>query len=293
MGAQKLVDQDHVSAVFMASPVGFAAAPYLASHNVPVFGAPIDGPEWISDKNMFSVIGYPDYTKPETTFADFFKREGVTNLASVGYGIEPSSAEVAKGTAIAAQDAGIKVGYLNTNFPLWSTNVGPLVLAMKQAGVNGLTNGILTSSTFAIVDGLKQQGVSLRAAVPPTGYGGDLVQGGPGAQSEAQGLFFSLAWEPVEMHTTATEKFQTALATYAGVRGDPTFAEYLGYLTVAAFESALKAAGSNPTLVHHQRCSRNHQLRLPWPNTWAFHWIQYELPRDCLRCRQLPMVHKI
>ena len=141
----------------------------------------------------------------------------------------------------------MKVGYLNANFPLGSTNVGPLVLAMKQAGVNGLTTGILTSSTFAIVDGLKQEGVALRAAVPPTGYGGDLIQGGSDARMEAQGLYFSLAWEPVEMDTSATQKLQSALATYAGVHGDPTFAEYLGYLTVAAFESALKGAGSNPT----------------------------------------------
>lgn len=36
--AQRLVAQDHVFAVVMSSSLGFAAAPYLLSHGVPVFG---------------------------------------------------------------------------------------------------------------------------------------------------------------------------------------------------------------------------------------------------------------
>jgi branched-chain amino acid transport system substrate-binding protein len=216
--AKKLVEENHVLAVFMNSVVGFGAGAYLASHGIPVFGAAGDGPEWISDRNMFSVLGYQDYTKVQTTFGQFFKMRGVTNVASVGYGVEPSSWETAKAVALAAQNAGLKVGYLNLNFPLGSTNVGPLVLAMKDAGVDGLSTSIITNSTFAIIQGLKQQGVDLKAAIPPVGYGGDLVQGGPGAEHDAQGVYFTSAWEPVEMHTAATQKFQNALKTYAGCR---------------------------------------------------------------------------
>lgn len=246
-GAQKLVEQDHVQAVFLSSLVGFGAAPYLASHGIPVFGAAADGPEWITDKNMFSVLGYEDYTKVQTTWGEFLKSRGVTTLATVGYGIEPSSYESAKDAALSAQHFGIKLGYQNYNFPLGSTNVGPEVLAMKNAGVNGLVTGIVTNSTFAIVRGLEQQGVQMKAAVPPTGYGGDLTQGGANAEQEAQGLYFISGWEPVEMHTAATEKLQRYLRSDAGVTGDPTFDEYIGYLTVDAFVQALKKAGPNPT----------------------------------------------
>jgi branched-chain amino acid transport system substrate-binding protein len=245
--AEKLVDEDHVSAVFMTSLVGFGAASFLASHGVPVFGASVDGTEWNTDRNMFSVLGYSDYTKVVSTWGEFYKKEGVTNLASVGYGIEPSSSDAAKGFAVSAEHAGLKVGYLNTNFPLGSTNVGPIVLAMKQAKIDGFTGGIVTNSTFAIIQDLKEQGVVLKAGVASTGYGGDLVQGGPNAQQLAQGLFFPNGWEPVEMHTSATTKFQNALKTYAGVGGEPTFAEYIGYLTVDAYVQGLKAAGSNPS----------------------------------------------
>ncbi len=245
--AQRLVDQDHVFAVFMTSVVGFGAASYLTSKGIPVVGAAVDGPEWITSPNMFSVLGTQDYTKVESTWGDFWKQHGVTTLGSVGYSVEPSSAEVAKGYAASAQRVGIKVGYLNANFPLGSTNVTPIALAMKAAGVDGLGTGILTNSTFAIIDDLRQEGVNLKAALIPVGYGGDLAQGGPGAQQSAQGLYFLDGYEPIEMHTAATARLQSAMQTYAGVSGDPTFSEYQGYTTVDAFTKGLKAAGRQPT----------------------------------------------
>jgi branched-chain amino acid transport system substrate-binding protein len=100
---------------------------------------------------------------------------------------------------------------------------------------------------MAIVQGIRQEGLNLKGALMATGYGGDLVQGGPGASSAAQGVYFSTSQEPVEMDTSAIQQFQNALSTYAGVTGDPTFAEYQGYLAVDAFVEGLKAAGSNPT----------------------------------------------
>lgn len=69
----------------------------------------------------------------------------------------------------------------------------------------------------------------------------------PGASKEAQGSYFLTADEPVELHTPATEQFQKALGTYAGVTGDPTFSEYNGYLAVAALAAGLKAGGTNQT----------------------------------------------
>jgi branched-chain amino acid transport system substrate-binding protein len=180
-----------------------------------------------------------------TQSGEVFKKLGVTNLASIGYPV-PSSENTAKATAISAQMAGIKVGYLNTSLPLGSTNVGPIVLAMKDAKVDGLNPDIITNSSFAIVEGLKQEGVPVKAELAQ-GYGGDLIQGGPGAAQAAQGVYFGVGYQPVEMHTPATEKFQNALSTYAGVTGDPTFSEYQGYLSVDALVQGLKAAGSNAT----------------------------------------------
>jgi hypothetical protein len=49
------------------------------------------------------------------------------------------------------------------------------------------------------------------------------------------------------MHTAATRRLQDALRTYAGVTGEPTFAEYLGYAAVDGLVTGLKAAGPQPT----------------------------------------------
>jgi branched-chain amino acid transport system substrate-binding protein len=245
--AQKLVDEDHVFGVIALSALTFSAANFLTAQGVPVVGASIDGPEWVTAKNMFSIDGTEDYSKAYDVWGNFFKMEGVTNLAALGYGITPSSALSTKGTAISAQTAGIKVGYLNANFPFGSTNVGPEAIAIKDAGSDGLYSGVETNTGFALITALHQEGAHLKAALLPIGYGGDLLQAGPAAQQAAQGVYFELGYEPVEMHTAATQRFQAALQKYAGVTTDPTFNEYLAYLSVDGVVTGLKAAGPDPT----------------------------------------------
>jgi branched-chain amino acid transport system substrate-binding protein len=246
-GAQKLVSQDHVYAVIAISDLTFGAAQYLASNNVPVVGADVDGPEWITDRNMFSIFGAPDYTKVTAGTGLFFKTVGATNVGVVGYQIIPSSADVAKATPISDQAAGIKTGYVNAQFPLGSTNVGPIVIALKNAGVDAVSALIQQNSGFAIINGLRQEGVTVKAPVLWAGYGSDLLDAGPATLSQAQNVYFAISYEPVEMHTPATEKFQDALKKYANFTESPGLNEYLGYVAVDAFVDGLKAAGANPT----------------------------------------------
>jgi hypothetical protein len=99
---------------------------------------------------------------------------------------------------------------------------------------------------LSTIENLKQLGVTLKGAFLFNGYGGDLSTGGPGAQNDAQGVFFGVEYEPVEMHTAATNQLQHYLQM-VGVTGDPTFAEYNGYLSVAEMVEGLKAAGANPS----------------------------------------------
>ncbi len=245
--AKNLVEQDHVFSVFQISVVGFAAAPYLSKSNIPVIGADVDGEEWLTSRNMFSAFGYENYTTVQTTYGQVLKGLGGTNFGGIGYGIEPSSAEVTKSAAASAAAAGLKVGYVNTNVPLGSTNMQPIALAMKSAGVDSIFPGVTTQTSFALVNSLRQEGVNLKVGLMATGYGGDLTGGGPGASQAAQGLYFVLGYEPVEMHTPATEKFVAALKTYANWTQDPTLSEYAAYSSVAAFVDGLQKAGANPT----------------------------------------------
>jgi ABC-type branched-subunit amino acid transport system substrate-binding protein len=244
--AQKLVDEDHVFAVLAYSGATFGAEPFLKSKGIPVIGANIDASEWTTAPNMFSVAGTSDYHDVFTQTGLQFKGLGATNIAAIGYSVSPSSSDTAKSNAASAQLAGLKVGYLNANFPLGGTNAGPAVLAMKAAGIDGLAAPIDANTEFAVVKGLRQEGVNLKVVLASTGYGGDLIQGGPDAQQIAQGIYFLLGEEPVEMHTPATEAFSTDIKA-VGIAGEPTTAEMYGYMSVDALVQGIKAAGSNPT----------------------------------------------
>ena len=243
-GAQKLVTQDHVVAVLAQSAILFAATNYLTAHNVPVIGVAQDGPEWINADNMFSVVGRLQQTKVTTTFGKILTTLGVTNLAAVGYSVSPVSSEGASSGALSAQVAGLKAGYLNAKFPFGSTNVGPEVLAMKAAGIDGLYPTVDPNTAFALITGLKDQGVTLKAAILPTGYGGDLLQAGPGALAQAQGVYFLLQYEPVELRSAATKQFQADL-TAARFTAPPSFGTYNGYVAAGLLVRALKATGGN------------------------------------------------
>ncbi len=243
---KSLVEQDHVFAVIANSSLTFGAAPYFTQNNIPVVGVDEDANEWATSQNMFSVTGVIYTNLVSTVYGQFFKLEGATRVGVLGYSISPSSSEAAKGAAVSAQVAGLQTPYINGAFPFGSTNVAPVALAMKAAGINGFTATTDPNTAFALVTALRQAGVNLKVPVFADGYGGDLAQAGPAAAQVAQNVYFSLAYEPVEMNTPATRQFVTALRS-VGVQGDPTFAEYNAYLSVVMIVQGLKAAGANPT----------------------------------------------
>ena len=244
--AQKLVEQDHVSAVIAVSSLTFLAADYLKKNNVPVVGVAEDGGEWVTDMNMFSTFGFLDPTKVSNGAGNFFKMEGATNIGALGYGISQQSADAAQNIATSAKAAGLKVGYLNTKFDFGSTNVDPIAIAMTNAGVDGVSPETDPNTTFSLIQSLRQHGDNLKVAIVADGYGGDLSQAGPNAQQIGQGVYFTLSFEPVEMQTTATKQFQAAL-THVGASSEPTYAEYGGYTSVALLTQALQQTGANPS----------------------------------------------
>lgn len=244
--AKTLVEQDHVNVVLAVSALTFGAADYLTQKGIPVVGVAEDGAEWATHPNMFSAYGFEDSTKVSTTFGAFMRMEGVTTVGTLGYGISPQSANAAKGSGASAIAAGLKAPYVNANFAFGGTNVAPVALQMKADGVDGITSTTDPNTSFALVTALRQAGDNVKVALFPDGYGGDLLQAGPGALQSGQGVYFSLSFEPVEMHTAATEKFQNALQS-VGVTGDPTYAEYSGYASMGLLVQALQSAGPNPS----------------------------------------------
>jgi branched-chain amino acid transport system substrate-binding protein len=228
------------------SAVFSGAEPYLLAQGIPVAGGAFDGPEWNSaaNTNLFASTGVTDYNSVNAAIGQFMKAHGVTTCGAVGYPnatAGPSAVAVVKSCVA----AGLKNGYLNTQIPTGSTDVGAIALAMKKAGVNGIELPVVVSTGFALLGALKQLGVRLKVALLATGYGGDLLASSA-AVAAGQGYMFSSVGQPAEANTPATQKMTAALAK-TGVAATPTFAEQEAYIAMAAIAAGLKAAGANPT----------------------------------------------
>lgn len=241
---QKLVEQDQVFGVISVSAFFYGATNYLKGKNVPVVGGGFDGPEWGDpmNTNFFSAVTSTTAKAPTaTTIGDFLKKRGVTRFGTVAYKV-PNSTTAAKSVAKSAEVAGIPTGYINTDFPFGSADVGAPVLALKDAGVDGAYFPTVTSTSFAILIGLKQNGITLKAAVLPTGYGAELLKSAS-AVAAAQGAYFLVPMTPMELDTAATRQFQAALTAVSGSTGIPSYAEYQAYIATGAFIKGLVAGG--------------------------------------------------
>src|ERR1700722_3156475 len=244
--AQELVQRDGVFAVVDDSAAFSGAEPYLLQQGVPAIGGAFDGPEWnvASNTNLFASTGVTDYNTVNSAVGKFMKAEGVTVCGAVGYPnatAGPSAVAVVKSCTA----AGLKNGYLNTQIPVGSTDVGPIALAMQKAGVNGIVLPVVVSTGFALLGALKQLGVKLKVALLSTGYGGDLLASSAAVQA-GQGYMFSSVGQPIEDNSPATQKMAAALAK-VGVTSTPAFAEQEAYIATAAVAAGLEAAGANVT----------------------------------------------
>jgi branched-chain amino acid transport system substrate-binding protein len=244
-GTLQLIQQDKVYGILDVSNVFVGAAETAKQFNIPVAGVSFDaGPEWFSKSytNLFDALGYKNFNVVATSVGSFFKSVGATKVAAVGFAGSISSGSSATEAVLSSVHAGLSKAYLNVNVPFGTTNVGPIVQAIKASGANSLYMPMVPSTAFAIVVGLRQAGVKMKAVVSANGYGGDLLSD-KSALSAANGVYFGTFLAPIESGTAATKQFQAAMATYAGVRIDPTFGEYMGWITADLFIHGLKLAG--------------------------------------------------
>lgn len=195
-----------------------------------------------------------DYNSVNAAVGQFMKAQGVTTCGAVAYP-DATAAPSAVAVVKSCTAAGLKDGYLNTQVPVGSTDVGPIALAMQKAGVNGIVLPVVVSTGFALLGALKQLGVKLKVALLSTGYGGDLLASSAAVQA-GQGYMFSSVGQPVEDNTAATQQMKAALAK-VGVTTTPTFAEQESYIATAAIVAGLKATGQNPTQKSFMTALRN------------------------------------
>ena len=248
--AQDLVQNQHVFMVINDSAFAFLTYRFLLdSSGVPLIGGGYDGTYYGDPGTRRSSPGSGTPRRlsvsPTTSTAKIAKSQGATKMASLGYGISPSSTAAAKSNSkYAAPAAGLEAVYTNTTVDFGSTDVSPLVLGIKNSGADSAYYAMNGNTNLAIAQGLVQNGVKMKAELMATGYGQNLLDE-PIAQQIGPEVIFTQGWAPVEAKTKATKQFQADLKKYANYTGVPDFGIYTGYIDCDLAILGLKQQGKN------------------------------------------------
>ncbi len=164
------------------------------------------------------------------------------------YGASASSAASAETLQkYAVPKQGMDAVYTNTTVEFGTSDVGPLVLGIKNAGADGVYLPMVSETNFAVVQGLQQNGVTSKANVLATGYGQDLLESPTASTLGKNTVFWTQNYQPVELKTKATKQFQADLKKFAKFTGVPNYGQYLGYITAELAILGLEHAGKDLT----------------------------------------------
>jgi branched-chain amino acid transport system substrate-binding protein len=253
--AQALVQTKGAFGVMEVSAFAFGGVHYLSSQQIPVTGADYDGPEWTAptSTNMFS-FGPPlispvggKYYAYENGIADFLRKQGVTKMAALAYGISPASKNAAQQVLGATKQAGASTCYDNESVPFGAFDFTAAVLAIKSAGCNGLYAPFVDASDIALSGALRNAGVNA-TQLYVSGYDQAALDS-RASMSALEGAYITASYN----FTTPTGATKTMLDTIA--RYDPSYRAgsipdlglFSGYLAADLMIFGLQHAGHNPT----------------------------------------------
>ena len=174
--AQDLVQNKHVFMVVDNSAFAFFTYQYLLDSGVPIVGGLDNGTYYggPGNENILSPFGYIDNANGVTydTVAKVMKKMGATKVAALAHDIAPSSISSAENLQkFAVPEVGLKPVYTNTTVDWGSTDVGPQVLGIKNAGADAIYLPLVANSSIAVVEGLAQNGVPMKSTILDLGYG--------------------------------------------------------------------------------------------------------------------------
>jgi len=250
--AKDLVENQKVFTLVNDSSFGFLTWRYLLQEaKVPYIGGGFDGNYYSLEGNedVVSVLGNVSANSDLTSmiFANAMKKKGATKTAALAYGASASSVGSTKANqSYAVPAAGMQAVYTNTTVDFGSSDVSPLVLGIKNSGADAVYLPMAAATNIAVVQGLKQAGVKMKANIIATGYGQELLDSPAASTFGPEDLFF-LQTKPVAINDAATKKFQADLKKYSDYTGVPSYGQYQGYLAGDLLVAGLEAAGKNPT----------------------------------------------
>jgi branched-chain amino acid transport system substrate-binding protein len=246
--AKDLVENRHVFAVVNNSSFAFLSYRYLQDSGTPMIGGGFDG-TYYGEKGNEGILSALGNTAPftglaYTNVATIMKDLGATKSAALSYGVSPSSVASAKTLQDYAVPAvGMKAVYTNTSVDFGSTDVGPLVLGIKNSGADAAYMPMVANSNLAVVQGLAQNNVDMKANILMTGYGQQLLDS-PSAKTLKSNTAFLQTYKPIELKDKSTKQFVADLKK-VGIDGVPDYGDYTGYITCDMLITGLEQMGKN------------------------------------------------
>jgi branched-chain amino acid transport system substrate-binding protein len=251
-GAQDLVKNRHVFAVVNNSSFAFLSYRYLQGAGVPLIGGGFDGTYYGAkgNENIIDALGNgaPVTGLTYDNGTNVAKKAGATKMGSVAYGVSPSSTASAQAVQkYAAPASGLKPVYLNTSVDFGSTDIGPVVLGIKNAGADAVYLPLDGNTNLAIAQGLQQNNVPMKAILMASGYGQAMLDS-PITKTLNSVDIVSQQYKPAELtKDPAVKKLRADLKKYSGITGVPDYGAYTGYIGCDMAITGLQGAGKNPT----------------------------------------------
>ena len=180
----------------------------------------------------------------------------------------------------------------NTAVDFGTTDVGPIVLGLKNAGADAVYLPLDGNTNLAIAQGLRQNGVEMKAVLMASGYGQAMLDS-PITKTLDSREVVSQVYKPAELSTDpAVKKFRADLKKYAGITGVPDYGAYTGYIGCDMAITGIAAGGQEPDAEGlHRRPAQARHLQGRRPHVRTRRHQPRELREDPVG--ELPVLHHV
>ncbi|HXQ75054.1 MAG TPA: ABC transporter substrate-binding protein [Acidimicrobiales bacterium] len=239
--ARNLVEQDHVFAVVGVGTPFFSGANFLASSGTPAFGYVVTQ-DWNNHPNLFGAYGsYLQYSTSQPAEVYVAKQLHATSVGVMAYSIAASSEDACKSVVAGLKQAGIHVGFEDVAFG-YGANPTADVLAMKAAHVDLTISCMEGSDNLAVIQAMRQNGMTGFHAIWLNGYNRDYLTQDP---ADMVNVIYFEQHVPFEVATQFPGKYPAMdqyIATMKKYEPKWTYDDlaFQGYLNAVQFVQGLK-----------------------------------------------------
>ncbi|HUY86494.1 MAG TPA: ABC transporter substrate-binding protein [Acidimicrobiales bacterium] len=246
--ARALVDQYNVFAVVGVATPSFSGASYLAQHNVPTFGYPIQT-QWTDGPSLFGSTGsFVGFNSPQPEAAFLATQAHAKVAAVLAYNIDQSS-QACQGIISSIKQFGLTVGYQDLSIPAPAGDLSSDVTHIRDSGATFIASCMDIAGNIKLAQQLQQAGINGLTQYWLNGYDQSYLDS---YQSLMQGTYFLIGHVPFEAPKYFPGKYpgmEQYLAQmekyYPGAANNEVALN--GWISAAQFVTGLRSIGRDVT----------------------------------------------